>query len=55
MEDSVYDAALTRMPLGATVMPELQGRLPVRVQLQGLTEKDLLKILTGPKCSLTKQ
>jgi len=36
-------------------MPELQGRLPVRVQLQGLSEKDLLKILTGPKCSLTKQ
>ena len=24
-------------------------------QLEGLTEKDLLKILTGPKCSLTKQ
>ena len=40
---------------GVVVMPELQGRLPVRVQLQGLTEKDLLKILTGPKCSLTKQ
>ena len=37
------------------LMPELQGRLPVRVQLEGLTEKDLLKILTGPKCSLTKQ
>lgn len=37
------------------LMPELQGRLPVRVQLQGLTEKDLLQILTGPKCSLTKQ
>merc|ERR1711871_283845 len=37
------------------LMPELQGRLPVRVQLQGLTEKDLLKILTDPKCSLTKQ
>merc|ERR1711865_777730 len=37
------------------LMPELQGRLPVRVQLQGLSEKDLLKILTGPKCSLTKQ
>ena len=29
--------------------------MPVRVQLEGLTEKDLLKILTGPKCSLTKQ
>ena len=37
------------------LMPELQGRLPVRVQLEGLSEKDLLKILTGPKCSLTKQ
>jgi hypothetical protein len=37
------------------LMPELQGRLPVRVQLQGLTQKDLLTILTDPKCSLTKQ
>jgi len=37
------------------LMPELQGRLPVRVQLQGLTQKDLLTILQDPKTSLTKQ
>ena len=29
--------------------------MSVPCQLEGLTEKDLLKILTGPKCSLTKQ
>lgn len=39
----------------ADLMPELQGRLPVRVQLQGLTRKDLQTILTDPKCALTKQ
>lgn len=30
------------------MLPELQGRLPVRVELQGLTEEDLYKILTEP-------
>jgi len=36
-------------------MPELQGRLPVRVALKGLTEADLLQILTDPATSLTNQ
>lgn len=30
------------------LLPELQGRLPVRVELKGLTEEDLYKILTEP-------
>jgi ATP-dependent HslUV protease ATP-binding subunit HslU len=30
------------------LLPELQGRLPVRVELKGLTEDDLYKILTEP-------
>ena len=30
------------------LLPELQGRLPVRVELKGLTENDLYKILTEP-------
>jgi ATP-dependent HslUV protease ATP-binding subunit HslU len=30
------------------MLPELQGRLPVRVELQGLSEEDLYKILTEP-------
>jgi ATP-dependent HslUV protease ATP-binding subunit HslU len=34
------------------LLPELQGRLPVRVQLKGLTEDDLYKILTEPVASV---
>jgi ATP-dependent HslUV protease ATP-binding subunit HslU len=30
------------------LLPELQGRLPIRVELAGLTEDDLYKILTEP-------
>jgi len=30
------------------ILPELQGRLPIRVELSGLTEDDLYKILTEP-------
>ncbi len=37
------------------LIPELQGRFPIRVELQSLTEKDLKKILTEPKNSLIKQ
>lgn len=37
------------------LLPELQGRLPIRVQLEALSEEDLLKILTEPEASLTKQ
>ena len=37
------------------LLPELQGRFPIRVQLKSLTEKDLLRILTEPESSLIKQ
>jgi ATP-dependent HslUV protease ATP-binding subunit HslU len=37
------------------LIPELQGRLPIRVELQSLTEDDLLRILTEPENALTKQ
>ncbi len=37
------------------LLPELQGRLPIRVQLEALSEDDLLRILTEPEASLTKQ
>eukprot|EP00186_Timspurckia_oligopyrenoides_P004467 CAMPEP_0182442602 /NCGR_PEP_ID=MMETSP1172-20130603/1506_1 /TAXON_ID=708627 /ORGANISM="Timspurckia oligopyrenoides, Strain CCMP3278" /LENGTH=567 /DNA_ID=CAMNT_0024637557 /DNA_START=77 /DNA_END=1780 /DNA_ORIENTATION=+ len=37
------------------LMAELQGRLPIRVELKGLTEADLYKILTVPETNLIKQ
>lgn len=39
----------------ADLLPELQGRLPIRVELAALTEGDLVNILTEPEASLTKQ
>ncbi len=37
------------------LMPELQGRFPIRVELNDLTEDDFIRILTEPKSSLTRQ
>ena len=37
------------------LMPELQGRFPIRVELTDLTRDDFLRILTEPKHALTKQ
>lgn len=37
------------------LLPELQGRLPVRVELQGLTEEDLYRILTEPVANMIRQ
>ena len=37
------------------LLPELQGRLPIRVQMDPLTESDLLSILKEPESSLIKQ
>jgi ATP-dependent HslUV protease ATP-binding subunit HslU len=39
----------------ADLMPELQGRFPIRVELTDLTRDDFLRILTEPKHALTKQ
>jgi len=37
------------------LLPELQGRLPIRVELKPLTREDLRRILTEPEASLIKQ
>jgi len=37
------------------LMPELQGRFPIRVELQPLTKEDFVRILTEPKGALTTQ
>jgi len=37
------------------LLPELQGRLPIRVELKSLTEEDMVRILTEPEASLIKQ
>jgi len=37
------------------MIPELQGRFPIRVELKALTEHDFVRILTEPKSALTKQ
>ena len=39
----------------ADLLPELQGRLPIRVELQALTRDDLKRILTEPENSLIRQ
>ncbi|HZU97995.1 MAG TPA: ATP-dependent protease ATPase subunit HslU [Planctomycetota bacterium] len=37
------------------LIPELQGRFPIRVELQPLGKEDFLRILTEPKSAMTKQ
>src|SRR5690242_258235 len=37
------------------LIPELQGRFPIRVELQSLTMEDFIRILTEPKSSLVKK
>ncbi len=37
------------------LIPELQGRFPIRVELQPLTEEDFVRIMTEPENALTKQ
>ncbi len=37
------------------LIPELQGRLPIRVELRALTVEDFTRILTEPQASLTEQ
>ena len=37
------------------LLPELQGRLPIRVELKALGREDFRRILTEPECSLIKQ
>ncbi|QHG92688.1 ATP-dependent protease ATPase subunit HslU [Coxiella endosymbiont of Amblyomma sculptum] len=37
------------------LIPELQGRFPIRVELRALTSSDFVRILTEPKASITEQ
>ncbi len=37
------------------LIPELQGRLPIRVEMENLTKQDFIKILTKPENALIKQ
>jgi ATP-dependent HslUV protease ATP-binding subunit HslU len=37
------------------LIPELQGRFPIRVELKPLTEADFIRIMTEPENALTKQ
>ena len=44
-----------QMSKPSDLIPELQGRLPIRVELQALTTEDFVRILTEPFASLTEQ
>jgi len=44
-----------QMSKPSDLIPELQGRLPIRVELQALTANDFKRILTEPHASLTEQ
>jgi ATP-dependent HslUV protease ATP-binding subunit HslU len=44
-----------QMAKPSDLIPELQGRLPIRVELQALSAKDFVRILTEPFASLTEQ
>jgi ATP-dependent HslUV protease ATP-binding subunit HslU len=44
-----------QMSKPSDLIPELQGRLPIRVELQALTTGDFVRILTEPSASLTEQ
>jgi ATP-dependent HslUV protease ATP-binding subunit HslU len=39
----------------ADLIPELQGRFPIRVELDALTREDFVRILTQPECALVRQ
>jgi len=39
----------------ADLLPELQGRLPIRVELKALTQEDFVRILSSTRTSLTEQ
>ena len=44
-----------QMAKPSDLIPELQGRLPIRVELEALTSNDFKRILTEPNASLTEQ
>ena len=44
-----------QMSKPSDMIPELQGRLPIRVELEALSADDFKRILTEPHASLTEQ
>ena len=48
-------AGAFHMTKPSDLIPELQGRFPIRVELQSLGQEDFVRILTHPKNALTKQ
>jgi ATP-dependent HslUV protease ATP-binding subunit HslU len=48
-------AGAFHMSKPSDLIPELQGRFPIRVELETLTEKDFVRILTEPVNALTRQ
>ncbi|HAN86292.1 MAG TPA: HslU--HslV peptidase ATPase subunit [Firmicutes bacterium] len=48
-------AGAFHMSKPSDLIPELQGRFPIRVELSSLTQDDFVRILTEPKNALTKQ
>ena len=48
-------AGAFHMSKPSDLIPELQGRFPIRVELDNLTEEDFIRILTQPKSALLKQ
>jgi ATP-dependent HslUV protease ATP-binding subunit HslU len=48
-------AGAFHMSKPSDLIPELQGRFPIRVELEALTDTDLVRILTEPENALTKQ
>ncbi len=48
-------AGAFHMAKPSDLIPELQGRFPIRVELSSLSEEDFLQILTEPENALTKQ
>ena len=48
-------AGAFHMSKPSDLIPELQGRFPIRVELSALTEEDFVRILTEPENALTKQ
>ncbi len=48
-------AGAFHMAKPSDLIPELQGRFPIRVELQPLTSEDFVRILTEPKNALTRQ
>ena len=55
--DHILFIASGAFPLAkpSDLIPELQGRLPIRVELNALTTEDFVRILTEPDASLTEQ